>query len=557
MVEYDGACSGCSICEDVAAVVPAYNTDNVASCLVDIVPVAYTAVNACLDENNELACMASGCQEAVAAVNTHIQDTCAGVDVAAYEPALQTLLDAVEGFQPYCLADSCVFLYNEIFNNCLPLSETCDSSACADAFANAQELSATCQFADVTADEPYNIADLGELVQSYVDIQTIECAGCSAAEMEGACVDVETGFMACDGEDSPCGLASTAFFTSLVEPSITSSSCGPVYTAANYGEILPQIIEAQTNLHLLCTGDLSIINANEDMSADAVDCVNVHANAVNVCGMAGISIIDPVRCNYPSCYTAVNHLVEMHDMCIEAHEEVETDWVLEAGEYALIMATNTCPCMDHTLNQYAINMNGFSGMESTSCSDLAINGLCNLDLGAFSPLLAGQLPAHEVCCMSCQTADNSCEDMSLCSPDSPMSNIISLPAMCELPIGDILPGHLGGNTFSNACPFTCGTCYNFDECTSSPCQNGAECVDLYDEYECICTDGYQGDECDTVIPEDCSGDINGDGEINVSDMLVVLAQFGETTTYGDVVAPVNVVDVEDLLAVASVFGDSC
>jgi hypothetical protein len=35
-----------------------------------------------------------------------------------------------------------------------------------------------------------------------------------------------------------------------------------------------------------------------------------------------------------------------------------------------------------------------------------------------------------------------------------------------------------------------------DECQSSPCLNGATCVDLENGYRCQCAEGWQGDTCD-------------------------------------------------------------
>ena len=35
-----------------------------------------------------------------------------------------------------------------------------------------------------------------------------------------------------------------------------------------------------------------------------------------------------------------------------------------------------------------------------------------------------------------------------------------------------------------------------DECESSPCANGATCIDLENGYRCVCAQGWQGDTCD-------------------------------------------------------------
>ena len=43
---------------------------------------------------------------------------------------------------------------------------------------------------------------------------------------------------------------------------------------------------------------------------------------------------------------------------------------------------------------------------------------------------------------------------------------------------------------------------NIDECEPKPCQNGGECVDLINNYECICDDtGFMGAHCEINIDE--------------------------------------------------------
>ena len=38
---------------------------------------------------------------------------------------------------------------------------------------------------------------------------------------------------------------------------------------------------------------------------------------------------------------------------------------------------------------------------------------------------------------------------------------------------------------------------DFDECASSPCQNGGTCSDDIDGYTCMCIPGHTGDNCET------------------------------------------------------------
>ncbi len=45
--------------------------------------------------------------------------------------------------------------------------------------------------------------------------------------------------------------------------------------------------------------------------------------------------------------------------------------------------------------------------------------------------------------------------------------------------------------------FTIHSILDIDECGSSPCQNGAVCQNLVNEYTCICKPGYAGTNCGT------------------------------------------------------------
>ena len=37
---------------------------------------------------------------------------------------------------------------------------------------------------------------------------------------------------------------------------------------------------------------------------------------------------------------------------------------------------------------------------------------------------------------------------------------------------------------------------DINECSSSPCRNGATCLDLVNKYECQCVAGYTGTNCE-------------------------------------------------------------
>ena len=59
------------------------------------------------------------------------------------------------------------------------------------------------------------------------------------------------------------------------------------------------------------------------------------------------------------------------------------------------------------------------------------------------------------------------------------------------------------NGYEHTYSFEFGTgCQNIDDCASNPCQHG-ECVDKVAEYECQCTTGYSGTNCEINI-DDCA-----------------------------------------------------
>ena len=43
---------------------------------------------------------------------------------------------------------------------------------------------------------------------------------------------------------------------------------------------------------------------------------------------------------------------------------------------------------------------------------------------------------------------------------------------------------------------------DFNECDSSPCQNGGTCTDGMNHYTCQCVDGFDGNTCENGIHVD-------------------------------------------------------
>jgi hypothetical protein len=60
----------------------------------------------------------------------------------------------------------------------------------------------------------------------------------------------------------------------------------------------------------------------------------------------------------------------------------------------------------------------------------------------------------------------------------------------------------------------------------------------------------------TVLETCCPGDADGDGAVDLNDLLAVLGAFGTTSTDGDIDGD-GVVDLDDLLSVLSAFGGVC
>jgi hypothetical protein len=60
--------------------------------------------------------------------------------------------------------------------------------------------------------------------------------------------------------------------------------------------------------------------------------------------------------------------------------------------------------------------------------------------------------------------------------------------------------HIFGN-LPNTSP--CKGWPRYDDCLEKPCRNGASCLDQVNDYQCICTSGYTGKNCETNI-DDCA-----------------------------------------------------
>ncbi|XP_041478166.1 sushi, von Willebrand factor type A, EGF and pentraxin domain-containing protein 1-like [Lytechinus variegatus] len=63
---------------------------------------------------------------------------------------------------------------------------------------------------------------------------------------------------------------------------------------------------------------------------------------------------------------------------------------------------------------------------------------------------------------------------------------------------DLCPGHLSTN---NTGALSVQECTDINECVSEPCQNGATCVDLRGNFQCICAPGFTGSNCEIDVDE--------------------------------------------------------
>ena len=81
--------------------------------------------------------------------------------------------------------------------------------------------------------------------------------------------------------------------------------------------------------------------------------------------------------------------------------------------------------------------------------------------------------------------------------------------MCPLNCpGQVITDPVSGEVTSCECqtpcdppqPLACTREPDFDECSSSPCQNGGDCQDGTDMYTCTCRGGWLGENCDIPPP---------------------------------------------------------
>ena len=106
-------------------------------------------------------------------------------------------------------------------------------------------------------------------------------------------------------------------------------------------------------------------------------------------------------------------------------------------------------------------------------------------------------------------------------------------------------------------------------CLPEPCANGGVCSHIPWGFTCDCSGtGFGGDTCETPAADEpacwLSGDLDASLRVDVSDILMLLAQYGrradDVGQSRDLLGDINsdaYVGVDDLLLVLSQFGSSC
>src|SRR6185437_5379312 len=143
----------------------------------------------------------------------------------------------------------------------------------------------------------------------------------------------------------------------------------------------------------------------------------------------------------------------------------------DINECASFPCHNNGTCIDG-INSFSCNCTG-TGYVDSSCStfDACASGPCNITQGEMCINNNGGF----VC--TCSGTNITCDNDGLCIHPSPNTTACLCPA-----------GYSGN---------TCQT--QIDDCASTPCQNGAMCVDDINAYRCNCSTGYTGTLCQQII----------------------------------------------------------
>eukprot|EP01043_Picozoa_sp_COSAG02_P027022 COSAG02_NODE_1575_length_11877_cov_43.830871_3_plen_449_part_00 len=122
--------------------------------------------------------------------------------------------------------------------------------------------------------------------------------------------------------------------------------------------------------------------------------------------------------------------------------------------------------------------------------------LCNLDPGLYLFEVSDFHPQQEECITNAyDNADMGEYQLSLSYANS---SAVEIAAAGE---GGIVGDVVGGWCYEDNLFFICPDETN--NCGSSPCQNGAECLEACREYVCVCVDGFEGQDCQLPADNIC------------------------------------------------------
>jgi hypothetical protein len=213
--------------------------------------------------------------------------------------------------------------------------------------------------------------------------------------------------------------------------------------------------------------------------------------------------------------------------------------LVSGGEFTSVETTNFCVtagnttgCTDNTACNYDPTATVDDGScESTSCAGCTNSAACNYDSTA---------TIDDGSCESTSCAG--CTNSAACNYDS----------TATIDDGSCDYNSCAGCTDSAACNYDSTATIDDGSCESTSC---AGCTDStacnYDSTSTIDDGSCEFTSCA------CTGDVNGDGNITVADVLLVLSEFGCMSGCTADVDGDGYVNVSDLLLLLSMFGTVC
>lgn len=57
---------------------------------------------------------------------------------------------------------------------------------------------------------------------------------------------------------------------------------------------------------------------------------------------------------------------------------------------------------------------------------------------------------------------------------------------------------------------------NIDDCVAGPCQHSSQCIDLVDNYQCVCGKRYYGKNCENYLGSPCNNTICKNGICHIT-----------------------------------------